>query len=27
MALSPTEDTKLSAQALAYIIELYRELT
>jgi len=27
MALSPTEDTKLGAQALAYVIELYRELT
>jgi hypothetical protein len=23
----PTEDTKLGAQALAYVIELYRELT
>jgi hypothetical protein len=27
MALSPIEDTKLGAQALAYVIELYRELT
>ena len=27
MALSATEDTKLGAQALAYVIELYRELT
>src|SRR4051794_35985841 len=27
MALSVTEDTKLGLQALAYIIELYRELT
>ena len=27
MALSPTEDTKLGAQALAYVTELYRELT
>jgi len=27
MALSPTEDTKLGAQALADVIELYRELT
>ena len=27
MALPPTEDTKLGIQALAYVIELYRELT
>src|SRR3954449_6056132 len=27
MALSVTEDTKLGLQALAYVIELYRELT
>jgi hypothetical protein len=27
MALSPTEDTKLGTQALAYVTELYRELT
>jgi len=27
MVLPPTEDTKLGAQALAYVIELYRELT
>ena len=27
MALSPIEDTQLGAQALAYVIELYRELT
>ena len=27
MALSITEDTKLGLQALAYVIELYRELT
>ena len=27
MALSPIEDAKLGAQALAYVIELYRELT
>jgi hypothetical protein len=26
MALSVTEDTKLGLQALAYVIELYREL-
>jgi hypothetical protein len=27
MALSPIEDAKLGSQALAYVIELYRELT
>jgi hypothetical protein len=27
MALSVTEDTKLGLQALAYVIEFYRELT
>ena len=27
MALPPTEDTRLSAQALAYVIELHHELT
>ena len=27
MALSPIEDAKLGVQALAYVIELYRELT
>ena len=27
MALSVTEDTKLGLQALAYVVELYRELT
>jgi hypothetical protein len=27
MALPPSEDTKLGTQALAYVIELYRELT
>ena len=27
MALLPTEDTKLGLQALAYVMELYRELT
>jgi hypothetical protein len=27
MALLPTEDTELGLQALAYVIELYRELT
>jgi hypothetical protein len=27
MALSPIEDAKLGAQALAYIIEMYHELT
>ena len=27
MALSVTEDTKLGLQALAYVIEMYRELT
>src|SRR3954465_12308968 len=27
MALSVTEDTKLGLQALAYVIQLYRELT
>jgi hypothetical protein len=27
MVLRPIDDTKLGAQALAYVIELYRELT